>query len=151
MDDLYIDRLCRCLYPYLLLCFFFNDTAPPELYTLSLHDALPISVFGSAWSGLELPRHLSHFTPASLARTVQQAGGQIAWCWHRTKPRHYLWSLRILLREQGWLAVARLTETRIVYGMLKLFLELTVPLISWAERGEVIRVGIHRKAQRAAC
>src|SRR5436305_5177461 len=24
-------------------CFFFNDTAPPEIYTLSLHDALPIS------------------------------------------------------------------------------------------------------------
>src|SRR5258705_5808294 len=28
-----------------LLCsFFFNDTATPEIYTLSLHDALPISV-----------------------------------------------------------------------------------------------------------
>src|SRR5690242_21548564 len=26
-----------------LLFFFFNYTAPPELYTLSLHDALPIS------------------------------------------------------------------------------------------------------------
>src|SRR5262245_66190055 len=26
-----------------LLFFFFNDTAPPEIYTLSLHDALPIS------------------------------------------------------------------------------------------------------------
>ena len=25
------------------LFFFFNDTAPPEIYTLSLHDALPIS------------------------------------------------------------------------------------------------------------
>src|SRR5690349_22969740 len=24
--------------------FFFNDTAPTEIYTLSLHDALPISV-----------------------------------------------------------------------------------------------------------
>src|SRR5690348_18018892 len=24
------------------MIFFFNDTAPPELYTLSLHDALPI-------------------------------------------------------------------------------------------------------------
>src|SRR6202046_5928465 len=24
------------------LCFFFNDTATPEIYTLSLHDALPI-------------------------------------------------------------------------------------------------------------
>src|SRR6202161_4974137 len=31
------------------LCFFFNDTAPTEIYTLSLHDALPIwnvSLFG---------------------------------------------------------------------------------------------------------
>src|SRR5438105_11122743 len=25
-------------------CFFFNATAPTEIYTLSLHDALPISV-----------------------------------------------------------------------------------------------------------
>ena len=30
------DHLC-------LLCFFFNDTATTEIYTLSLHDALPIS------------------------------------------------------------------------------------------------------------
>src|SRR5438094_6388150 len=29
---------------YLSLLFFFNDTATPEIYTLSLHDALPISV-----------------------------------------------------------------------------------------------------------
>src|SRR3990167_44512 len=28
--------------------FFFNDPAPPDIYTLSLHDALPISV--SDWS-----------------------------------------------------------------------------------------------------
>src|SRR2546422_6914182 len=27
--------------------FFFNDTATTEIYTLSLHDALPISVSGS--------------------------------------------------------------------------------------------------------
>src|SRR5207244_12509112 len=27
----------------ILLFFFFNDTPPPEIYTLSLHDALPIS------------------------------------------------------------------------------------------------------------
>src|SRR3712207_9362644 len=27
----------------LLVLFFFNDTATPEIYTLSLHDALPIS------------------------------------------------------------------------------------------------------------
>src|SRR5205807_9107892 len=33
---------------FVLLCFFFffNDTATPEIYTLSLHDALPISEGG---------------------------------------------------------------------------------------------------------
>src|SRR5207247_10784393 len=42
--------LCRFLYfrsvllttSTFLLSFFFNDTAPTEIYTLSLHDALPI-------------------------------------------------------------------------------------------------------------
>src|SRR3712207_8605751 len=27
---------------FLIICFFFNDTATTEIYTLSLHDALPI-------------------------------------------------------------------------------------------------------------
>src|SRR5256885_9092153 len=33
--------------------FFFNDTATTEIYTLSLHDALPISIahLGVAWIG----------------------------------------------------------------------------------------------------
>src|SRR5438034_11495569 len=31
------------LLPLLSLLFFFNDTATTEIYTLSLHDALPIS------------------------------------------------------------------------------------------------------------
>src|SRR6476469_10935728 len=30
------------LHVRLLFCFFFNDTATTEIYTLSLHDALPI-------------------------------------------------------------------------------------------------------------
>src|SRR5215813_10298979 len=38
--------VCRLLLetkkPYRLLFFFFNDTATTEIYTLSLHDALPI-------------------------------------------------------------------------------------------------------------
>ena len=29
-----------------MLCFFFNDTATTEIYALSLHDALPISMIG---------------------------------------------------------------------------------------------------------
>src|SRR3712207_9520177 len=30
----------------IIVCFFFNDTATTEIYTLSLHDALPIYVGG---------------------------------------------------------------------------------------------------------
>src|SRR5690242_21093344 len=35
--------MCYFLYFYLSFFFFFNDTATTEIYTLSLHDALPIS------------------------------------------------------------------------------------------------------------
>src|SRR3712207_7129181 len=44
-----------------LFCFFFNDTATTEIYTLSLHDALPISALApiylepappADWSGV---------------------------------------------------------------------------------------------------
>src|SRR6266498_6137909 len=36
------------LFFVVLLCFFFfNDTATTEIYTLSLHDALPISASGT--------------------------------------------------------------------------------------------------------
>src|SRR5215211_8408399 len=35
--------MCACADRDLLYLFFFNDTATTEIYTLSLHDALPIS------------------------------------------------------------------------------------------------------------
>src|SRR5687768_18617208 len=35
--------MCCVHYRSLLFSFFFNDTATTEIYTLSLHDALPIS------------------------------------------------------------------------------------------------------------
>src|SRR2546429_7289921 len=45
--------------------FFFNDTATTEIYTLSLHDALPISDRGHAWQNecqqYALPQPLPHF------------------------------------------------------------------------------------------
>src|SRR2546425_12122660 len=37
--------ICLCLYTiFSFFFFFFNDTATTEIYTLSLHDALPISM-----------------------------------------------------------------------------------------------------------
>jgi hypothetical protein len=103
---------------------------------------LGAAVFGKAWSGLELPRHLSHFSPETLTRAVELAGGRVAWCWHGAKPRYYLWSLAFRLRDAGCSRLARCTEWRPVYGLLKLLLELTLPLARRAGRGEVIRVGI---------
>src|SRR2546422_6629543 len=47
--------------------FFFNDTATTEIYTLSLHDALPISVGGGLHDSLHDlgggERHLLHGEP----------------------------------------------------------------------------------------
>jgi 2-polyprenyl-3-methyl-5-hydroxy-6-metoxy-1,4-benzoquinol methylase len=37
-------------------------------------DGLPFVWFGPAWFGLDLPRHLVHFSPATLNRTVAAAG-----------------------------------------------------------------------------
>src|SRR5258705_557293 len=40
------------LVPSLSLFFFFNDTATTEIYTLSLHDALPISIRNSCQAAM---------------------------------------------------------------------------------------------------
>src|SRR2546430_7822734 len=61
-----------------LLFFFFNDTATTEIYTLSLHDALPISLPGGRWNASllllcgerarALPRHARPDRTDSLVR-----------------------------------------------------------------------------------
>ena len=120
--------------------------APGGLAIVEVPNAggLGASLFGAAWSGLELPRHLCQFTTESLGRTVEQAGGHIVWCWHQAKPRYYLWSLGYWLRDREWQGLARVAEWRPIYGVLKLFLEVTLPFCRWGRRGEVIRVGVVR-------
>lgn len=117
--------------------------APGGLLIVEVPNAggLGATLFGGAWAGLELPRHLSHFTPATLELVIERAGGRVVWTWHQAKPRTYLWSLSALLRDRGWNALARLTELRAVYGVLKLGLEVLVPLARLARRGEAIRIG----------
>jgi SAM-dependent methyltransferase len=116
--------------------------APGGLVLIEVPNAggLGAALFGRAWSGLELPRHLSQFTRESLGRVVECAGGRVLWCRHRAKPRHYLWSLGHWLRDRGLTRAARVAEWRPVYGVLKLALELALPLACWAGRGEVIRI-----------
>ena len=122
--------------------------APGGLLVLEVPNAggLGASVFGRAWSGLELPRHLWHFSPATLDALVRRAGGDVVWCWHQAKPRYSLWSVRAWLADRGHARLARLTEQPLVYGALKLALELALPVVSRAGRGEVIRVGAVARA-----
>src|SRR2546430_6295189 len=54
------------LYALLFFFFFFNDTATTEIYTLSLHDALPISPTCAASSARRKRRE----TPAHRLRLV---------------------------------------------------------------------------------
>src|SRR5215208_8383073 len=47
-----------------VLVFFFNDTATTEIYTLSLHDALPICSAPAAWC---------NFASSTWARTARRS------------------------------------------------------------------------------
>src|SRR5437762_10653233 len=53
------------LYP---LFFFFNDTATTEIYTLSLHDALPISAHDEEEEGGHRPHVLQRAEPLAEGR-----------------------------------------------------------------------------------
>src|SRR5690348_17762729 len=48
--------MCLRRTSFFLSCvFFFNDPAPTEIYTLSLHDALPISTLIKVLAGVHTP------------------------------------------------------------------------------------------------
>src|SRR5690348_18128273 len=60
-----------------LFFFFFNDTATTEIYTLSLHDALPISDLDTRHSSYRSKSH-GHFRAPCRAKAVNSWGGLTA-------------------------------------------------------------------------
>src|SRR3712207_7126876 len=67
-----------------VFCFFFNDTATTEIYTLSLHDALPISFHRNAMPWSTMSSHPGR--PRRLPITKQCTMRAVAWIW-RGAPR----------------------------------------------------------------
>src|SRR3712207_8959467 len=67
------------------MCVFFNDTATTEIYTLSLHDALPISA------------------PWMSARAEPEADGEPKHLPYRPLYRHHFWyvDIRYLVKLDG--------------------------------------------------
>src|SRR5215469_18603865 len=53
----------------LIPVFFFNDTATTEIYTLSLHDALPIGA-DAVWGGNSLACQLRGLCPSAVQGPV---------------------------------------------------------------------------------
>src|SRR5687767_15552798 len=62
-------------------CFFFNDTATTEIYTLSLHDALPISLSVSRLLNLllRLVAFLLFLNPQCLASISRWITASSSW------------------------------------------------------------------------
>src|ERR1043165_10281307 len=89
-----VDAMCVCLGFDIIVCvfcFFFNDTATTEIYTLSLHDALPICWFKPPQcqcSGTNRPR--LHWILRSEEHTSElQSRGLISYavfCLKKQKP-----------------------------------------------------------------
>ena len=106
-------------------------------------------LFGRYWSGLDFPRHLTHFTPATMQAMVQRAGGRVVAVRHRTKPRWLIRSLRHWLRDQpGRTAHVALHAVDSTVGSMltKLMLELVLPAARRAGLGEMTQYVIRRAA-----
>jgi SAM-dependent methyltransferase len=105
-------------------------------------------LFGRYWSGLDFPRHLIHFTPATMTAMVERAGGRVVGVRHRTKPRWLIRSVRHWLRDRptpiARAAVAAL-DSRVGGGVAKLGLEVLLPAARRAGFGEMAQYVIRRR------
>src|SRR4051794_41642144 len=88
--------------------FFFNDTAPTEIYTLSLHDALPISIAPST-PACRLPG--SQPTPC-MVRARSRSEEHTS---ELQSPVHLV--CRLLLEKKKRRSASRLTDSSYVGGL----------------------------------
>ena len=65
---------------FLFFFFFFNDTATTEIYTLSLHDALPIWL--NAATGITTPFHAISFAHEEFGVRNNEIATQIVRALH---------------------------------------------------------------------
>src|SRR2546425_7351867 len=59
--------------PCVFFFFFFNDTATTEIYTLSLHDALPISNLSQLRQRIAVLAKLEPLSAAETARYIERS------------------------------------------------------------------------------
>src|SRR5215213_1644632 len=67
----------RQVFTFFFLVFFFNDTATTEIYTLSLHDALPISVISGAFALVQQAIQLGAVPRLEVRQTSEETAVQV--------------------------------------------------------------------------
>jgi SAM-dependent methyltransferase len=100
------------------------------------------ALFGRHWSGLDFPRHLIHFTPATMRALVERCGGRVVNEWHWSKPRWIIRSARFWLAARsgaGARAALAALDSRPGGGLVKLGLSIALKAAGPARRGEVVR------------
>src|SRR3712207_9364427 len=69
--------------------FFFNDTATTEIYTLSLHDALPICIHANVHSDAEVAGAITFYgVEQGYAGGQRRPGRQVELSWHLRSEEH---------------------------------------------------------------
>lgn len=96
-------------------------------------------VFGSHWYGLDLPFHISHFTPETLTGAIRGAGGQVIQIQHLSDPHYITRSLQFLTFD-GQSASAGMLEKFFGLSGGKRFLKVGLSLACRNGLGEAIRV-----------
>lgn len=87
-------------------------------------DSAPFRWFGPDWYGLDLPRHLTHFSPATLRQMLRRAGLRVEYVrmvrhnsWLQASARRAI-SRRCGPRRLRWLAVRPLCRLASLYCLL---------------------------------
>src|SRR5258707_3014866 len=81
----------------ILLFFFFNDTATTEIYTLSLHDALPISRIRQTQNGYRTRRPACGSGPEPLGSLPDWSPADGVACWRSEEHTSELQSRQYLV------------------------------------------------------
>lgn len=81
-------------------------------------ESLAARHFAAAWYGLDLPRHLTHFSPATLARHFEKAGLEVERIHQRARPTFTRHSYAWLAEETGKGRHRRLARSRLLVGLM---------------------------------
>src|SRR5438477_4246612 len=127
-------------YSYLFSFFFFNDTATTEIYTLSLHDALPIFHINSSWGKLLADARVPGLYRAQAAGKVKmsttpephQGLGVAQYLWASSPLRRY----SDLVNQRQLLAVVAGEKPPYAEGDAELFAAATDFEVTYAQYAE---------------